>query len=132
MIKPLLINTKVHLIYKKQFVLDVLGQEKIQEKMAGRKKKYEQKGAAFDNEATLIFYIKQVAARNSVSNYQIAEQTGIDRAQISRILNGQKSPTISTLFKICYVLKIRIAVEAQGLWELAFAPPDWPMPGQEI
>ena len=100
--------------------------------MAGRTKKSEQTGAAFDNEATLILYLKEVAGRKGFSTYHIAEQTGIDRAQVSKILNGQKSPTISTLFKICYVLKVRVAVEAEGLWELAFAPPDWPIPGQPI
>lgn len=104
-----------------------MGREKIQEKMAGRTPKSEQKGAAFDNEAALIMYLKEVAARRGLTTSDIAEKTGIDQAQVSRFLAGKITPTIASFFKLADAIGVRLRIDSQGvdLFEFIFAPSGW-------
>jgi len=102
--------------------------------MAGRTPKTEQKGKAFDSEAALVLYLKEVAQRRGLTNQQLADKTGIDRPQINRILNGQKTPTLASFFKIADALGVRLRVDTQGidLIEMGFDPPGWKYPESDI
>lgn len=94
--------------------------------MAGRKSKLEQKGQAFDFEKGVVLYLQKVAATKSLTTYQIAEASGIDQGQVSRILSGSKTPTLATIFKLAAVLGVALKLETQGvLIPVNFLPPNW-------
>ena len=102
--------------------------------MPGRTPKNKQQGKAFDSEAALILYLKEVAQRRQMSNTAIAKVTGIDRRQIDRIMAGEKTPTIASFFKIADLLGIRMRVDTQNLdlIEMGFVPRNWVYPEPDI
>lgn len=96
-------------------------------KKPGRTPKSKQTGAAFDAEAALIEYIKEVASLKKISTTQLADLTGLERRQVGRILDREISPSLSTLFKIANALGIRFRVDTQNieLFEFIFTPSGW-------
>lgn len=57
--------------------------------------------------------LRAAAARNGdLSDYRIAQRAGIPRATLSRLVNGQGEPTISTLMRLatCYRMSIESLV----------------------
>ena len=45
--------------------------------------------------------------REKISQEKLAELSGVHRTYISQIERGLKSPTLETIFKICFALKIK-------------------------
>jgi transcriptional regulator with XRE-family HTH domain len=57
--------------------------------------------------------LREVAAQNGdLTDYRIAQRAGIPRATLSRLVNGQGEPTISTLMRLaaCYRMSIESLV----------------------
>jgi len=96
-------------------------------KRPGRTPKSKQTGAAFDSEAALIAYMKEVANRKKISPTQLANMTGLERRQVGRILEQEISPSVSSLFKIANALGIRFRLDTQNieLFEFVFVPNGW-------
>lgn len=53
---------------------------------------------------------KQLSQYRNISGFsqeKLAELSGVHRTYISQIERGLKSPTLETIFKICFALKIK-------------------------
>ena len=51
--------------------------------------------------------LKRIIKLRNIEQQQLAFQTGIDNANISRILNDKRTPTIKNLIKICKTLNVQ-------------------------
>jgi transcriptional regulator with XRE-family HTH domain len=99
----------------------------MESKKGGRTPKSKQQGKAFDSEAALMMYLKEAAQRRGLTHQDISDKTGIDRQQITRYLNAQKTPTIASFFKLADAVGVRLRVDTQGidLFEFIFVPEGW-------
>jgi transcriptional regulator with XRE-family HTH domain len=58
--------------------------------------------------------INQVRKAKKLSQNYLADFAGLSRAQMSRILNGQQSPTLRTLQKIAEALELDLRLLLNG------------------
>ena len=64
----------------------------------------ESQGAVFERAYGLAVQIAELREKRSLTQAQLAEQTGIDQADISRIERGSTHPTEKTLLRIADAL----------------------------
>lgn len=62
-------------------------------------------------EQTILTALRSALLERGVTIKQIAEQTGIARETLSKMLHGHKSPTLRTLCRVCGVLEITIKIK---------------------
>jgi transcriptional regulator with XRE-family HTH domain len=60
-----------------------------------------------EKEETFGKIIQEERKAKKISQEKLATLTGLDRTAISLIENGKRSPTFSTILKICSSLKIK-------------------------
>lgn len=61
----------------------------------------------------LIEYLRQYARDQGISIQQIADRTGLQRSNISRVLAGRYSPTLDTFLKIAGALDLHIDISTR-------------------
>jgi transcriptional regulator with XRE-family HTH domain len=57
---------------------------------------------------TLTDQIREAVRRSELSHYEICRQTGINKASMSRFINGQKGLSLAHLDKLAELLGLRI------------------------
>ena len=70
----------------------------------------------FDNELKaeiLAFQFKELRKKKNLTQAQLAEKTGIEKGQISRIENGKYNLTLATISKIAKALGAKVNFELQ-------------------
>lgn len=71
---------------------------------------------AFENELKaeiLAHQFKELRKRKKLTQEQLAEKTGIEKGQISRIENGKYNLTLATISKIANALGAKVNFELQ-------------------
>ena len=59
----------------------------------------------------IVKYLFEVAKLNSITQKDIEAATGIDQANLSKMLNGQHCPSLDTFIKICDVVGVFLFIE---------------------
>jgi len=70
----------------------------------------------FDNELKaeiLAYQFKELRKKKNLTQEQLAEKTGIEKGQISRIENGKYNLTLATINKIAAALGAKVNFEIQ-------------------
>ena len=62
-----------------------------------------------------VFVIKNIARAKGITQDKIAEATGIQRSNVSRVLNLKYTPTIKTLNLIAQAVDSYITVDGNGV-----------------
>jgi DNA-binding phage protein len=68
----------------------------------------------------LILLLRQIAKEKKITHWDIAIETGIDRAHITHIFNLKNKPGIDTVFKIADAIDIDISVKTRDGEKLNF------------
>ena len=67
----------------------------------------------------LCRYLGDTARERGISTYEIAEKTGFDRPNVSRMLNGHYAPTMDNFIKLCDAIGVYIfIVDKEGEGDL--------------
>ncbi|MBK7360656.1 MAG: helix-turn-helix transcriptional regulator [Saprospiraceae bacterium] len=61
----------------------------------------------------LLKFISERMSETGVSQLKLSELTGINQANLSKILSGKNTPTLDTFIKLCQALEIRIFLESK-------------------
>lgn len=59
----------------------------------------------------LIKFLSETMNSLGINQPKLSELTGIDQANLSRILSGKSIPTIDTFLKMCQALEIKVSLE---------------------
>lgn len=51
--------------------------------------------------------LREIRTKKGLTQQQLADYTGLDRAYISELENGKLQPSLETFFKLAYELKIK-------------------------
>jgi DNA-binding phage protein len=62
----------------------------------------------------LILFLREIAKEKKITHWDIAIETGIDRAHITHIFNLKNKPGIDTVFKIADAIDIDIFVKTHN------------------
>lgn len=62
----------------------------------------------------IVKYLFEVAKQNGITQKEIQAATGIDQANISKMLSGQHCPNMDTFLKICDVVGVYIFIEEKN------------------
>jgi transcriptional regulator with XRE-family HTH domain len=77
-------------------------------------------------ETLLITYLQEVQKKRGFTNYKIAKLCKFERTKVARIMSGQQSPTLGSLFAICNVLGVKVDFSTQiEVPSLGFTPHGW-------
>jgi len=57
---------------------------------------------------TISEQLREAIGKSSLSPYELAEASGVDRSVLSRFLNGKRSITLDTVDRLAEVLKLRL------------------------
>lgn len=72
----------------------------------------------FENELKaeiLAYQFKELRKRKNITQAQLAEKTGIEKGQISRIENGKYNLTLATINKIAAALGAKVSFELHSV-----------------
>lgn len=58
----------------------------------------------------LCQYLKEVAAERGITHEMIAERTGFQRANVSRMLAGKYSPTLDNFLTLCQAIGVYVFI----------------------
>jgi putative transcriptional regulator len=61
-------------------------------------------------QAEFSLRLKQHRKQMGFSQEELAKNAGIDRKTVNRIENGHFSPSLETLFRLCFVLEVEPSV----------------------
>ncbi len=61
-------------------------------------------------QAEFSLRLKQYRKQLGFSQEELAKNAGIDRKTVNRIENGHFSPSLETLFRLCFVLEVEPSV----------------------
>lgn len=58
----------------------------------------------------IIKVISDEMAKQGVTNYRLAQLTGLSQPTIASMLRGESSPSLDTLNKVCEALNLKITI----------------------
>ena len=58
--------------------------------------------------------IRDAVRRSKLSHYRICQETGIDKASISKFVSGERGLSLAHLDKLAALLKLRIVSDRKG------------------
>jgi len=66
---------------------------------------------ALEPEFAIIMAISEARRKNGITQTQLAEKTGIDQSDISRIETGEANPSLNTLKRLAAGMGMKIKLE---------------------
>jgi hypothetical protein len=63
---------------------------------------------------TLLDQILEAVRKSTLSHYEICRRTGINKASMSRLINGQGGLSLSNLDKLAALLGLRITTKGKA------------------
>jgi hypothetical protein len=62
---------------------------------------------------TLLDQIREAVRKSTLSHYEICRQTGINKASMSRFVNGRGGLSLSNLNKLAALVGLRITIKGK-------------------